>query len=237
MKTSRKMKDPAAARIRRARPVQSTDFPIEPHSHQTMTVSYSQVLKSVPAWLATSIRSARANFPPNRSDAEPEVELESKRPLKSIYSPSHSVEMRRHGENKAVIGCQASKSSRTRTFKSCSLARRRPGLERVSYRSGPEAGYFLLLASPGITMGKKQLVLKDVAFVLDTSDRWQAKKDRAGEESAAILHREPERRRSLWCFDSLRDGILFNGLVDASSEIAVRPRHSSGPASDWRHGH
>ena len=36
------------------------------------------------------------------------IDLETKRPLKSIYSPSHQVDIKRHGGNKASVGYEAS---------------------------------------------------------------------------------------------------------------------------------
>ena len=45
------------------------------------------------------------------------VELESERPLKSIYSPSHSVEIKRHGSNRAVEtrNCASAGFNRTKS--------------------------------------------------------------------------------------------------------------------------
>ncbi len=84
-------------------------FPIEPNSKKRITLSYTQLLKA-DAGLVSYV------FPLNteKFSAKPiknvsvKVELESKRPLKSIYSPSHSVEVKRHGPNRATVGFEAS---------------------------------------------------------------------------------------------------------------------------------
>src|SRR5882672_12643352 len=84
-------------------------FPIEPNARKKITLSYSQLLKS---------DSGLVNFilPLNtdKFSAKPvknvslKIDLETKRPLKSIYSPSHKVEIKRSGGNKATVGYEAS---------------------------------------------------------------------------------------------------------------------------------
>lgn len=221
----RKMKDPALLEFAGRDLYKVRIFPIEGHSRKRIAISYSQVLQSDSGLVAYVYPLNLAKF-----SAKPipslsvKIELESKRPLRSIYSPSHTVEVRRHGENKAVIGYEASNVKPDADFQ-LFFARDQEdvGLNVMSYRSGSEDGYFLLLASPGVEVGKKQLVLKDVAFVLDTS----------GSMAGAKI--EQARKALQFCIENLNDGDrfeilrfssetepLFNGLVDASKENRSR---------------
>ena len=109
----RKMKDPALLEYAGQDLFKVRIFPIEAHSKKKITLSYTQVLKADNG-LLTFV------FPLNteKYSAKPlknvsvKVELDSKRPLKSIYSPSHKVEVVRHGGEAGdgglgVAGCEA----------------------------------------------------------------------------------------------------------------------------------
>src|SRR2546427_565913 len=105
----RKLRDPALLEYAGGDLFKVRIFPIEPNSRKRLTLSYSQLLKS---------DSGLVNFlfPLNteRFSAKPlknvslKIQLETKRPLKSIYSPSHHIEITRHGGNQATIGYEAS---------------------------------------------------------------------------------------------------------------------------------
>src|ERR1019366_7116616 len=104
----RKMRDPALMEYADRDVFKVRIFPIEPNSRKRITLSYTQVLKS-DAGLVSYV------YPLNteKFSAKPiknvsvKVELETKRPLKSIYSPTHSVEIKRHGADRATAGYEA----------------------------------------------------------------------------------------------------------------------------------
>src|SRR5262249_23468798 len=92
----RKLKDPALLEYSERDLFKVRIFRIEANASKRITLAYSQVLKA-DGGLVNFI------FPLNteKFSAQPlknvsmKVELESKRPLKSIYSPSHKVEVKR----------------------------------------------------------------------------------------------------------------------------------------------
>jgi len=105
------------------------------------------------------------------------VEIESKRALKSIYSPSHEVEVKRDGSHRGTAGYEASDVQPDADFALYFAPEKDEiGVNLLSYKTSDEDGYFLLLASPGMDVKEKQVVLKDVAFVLDTSGSMAGKK-------------------------------------------------------------
>src|SRR5206468_12791131 len=78
------------------------------------------------------------------------IDLDSKRALKSIYSPSHPIEVRRQGERKATIGYEANDVKPDMDFQLFfSQEEGDVGLDLLTYKSGEVDGYFLLLALPG----------------------------------------------------------------------------------------
>src|SRR6185503_11498966 len=76
----------------------------------------------------------------------------------------------------------------------------------LSYKTGGEDGYFVLLVSPGIDAKEKQVVLKDVAFVLDTSGSMAGKK------------LEQAKKALQFCVENLNDGDGFE-IIRFSTEI------------------
>ena len=172
-------------------------FPIEPNSHKRITLSYSQVLPSE-AGLVSYV------YPLNteKFSAKPiknvsiKVELATRRSLKTIYSPSHAVEIKRDGANKAVIGYEAADVQPDTDFALYFAPEQEEvGLNLLTYKRRGEDGYFLLLASPGMDAKERQVVLKDVVFVLDTSGSMVRQENRPGQKGARVLRGKPQRRR------------------------------------------
>src|SRR5207237_7249074 len=80
------------------------------------------------------------------------------------------------------------------------------GVNLMTYQTGPDEGYFLLLASPGIDSNEKKVVPKDVAFVLDTSGSMAGKKlDQA-------------KKALLFCVENLNEDDQFE-IIRFSTEI------------------
>ena len=196
-------------------------FPIEPNSRKRITLSYSQLLKA-DAGLVNFV------FPLNteKFSAKPiktvslKIDLETKRPLKSIYSPSHRVEIKRHGGTKATVAYEANDVKPDADFQLLFAQEQDDlGLNLLTYKQDGEDGYFLLLASPGVDTKNTKVMPKDVTFVLDTS----------GSMAGAKL--EQAKKALAFCVENLNDGDrfeilrfatevepLFNKLTDASKD-------------------
>jgi len=217
----RKLKDPALLEYAGRDLFKVRIFPIEANSRKRITLSYSQLLKA---------DSGLVNFvlPLNtdRFSARPvknvslKIDLETKRPLKSIYSPSHKVEIKRSGGNKATIGYEASDVKPDADFQLFFAQEQDDlGLNLLTYKTSGEDGYFLLLASPGAEVKNTRVIPKDVMFVLDTS----------GSMAGAKL--EQAKKALAFCVENLNDHdrfevlrfateveALFDKLVDVSRE-------------------
>jgi Ca-activated chloride channel homolog len=204
----RKLRDPALMEYAGRDVFKVRIFPIEPHSHKRITLSYSQVLKS-DAGLVSYV------YPLNteKFSAQPikslsvKVELDSKRPLKSIYSPSHPVEVKRDGPNRAVIGYEASQVRPDTDFALYFAPEKDElGIHLLTYRTGSADGYFLLLASPGMGTNERRLVQKDIVFVLDTSGSMAGRK------------LQQARKALQFCVENLNDGDRFE-IMRFSTEV------------------
>jgi Ca-activated chloride channel family protein len=196
-------------------------FPIEPRSKKRVKLAYTQLLRA-DAGLVSYL------YPLNteRFSAKPiqtvslKVEVETKRPLKSIYSPSHNVEVRRHGDNKATVGFE-SKEVRPDTDFQLFFATESAdiGLSLLTYKGGAEDGYFLLLAAPGFEAKGEKVIPKDVTFVLDTSGSMAGKKLEQAKKAFlfCIENLNNEDRFDLVRFSTDTES-LFGRLVEATAE-------------------
>src|SRR4029078_3275177 len=79
------------------------------------------------------------------------IELKSAEPLASIYSPSHTVEIKRDGANRAVIGYESKDEKPDTDFQLVYSADTRDvGLNRITYKPDSADGYVRLLAAVGV---------------------------------------------------------------------------------------
>lgn len=174
----RKMKDPALLEYADRDVFKVRVYPIEPHSRKRIKLSYTEVLKS-----DSGLVNYKYPLNTEKFSAAPvknvsiKVELVSDRPLKSIYSPSHPVEIKRHGAQRATVGFEENNVKPDTDFALYFAPEQDElGVNLLTYKTGNEDGYFLLLASPGLDTKEKRVVPKDVVFALDTSGSMTGKK-------------------------------------------------------------
>jgi Ca-activated chloride channel homolog len=217
----RKMRDPALLEYADRDLFKVRIFPIEPNSRKRITISYTQLLKADDGLLSYVLPLSTEKFSSKPvNEVSVRVELESKRPLKSIYSPSHKVEIKREGANRAIAGYEASHAQPDADFALYFAPEKDEiGLNLLTYKTGTDDGYFLLLASPGVSAQEQGIVSKDVVFVLDTSGSMAGKK------------LEQAKKALEFCVENLNQGDrfqlirfstevepLFDGLLDANRQ-------------------
>lgn len=204
----RKLKDPALLEYADRDVFKVRIFPIEPRSNKRIKLSYTEVLKSDAGLV-------NYNYPLNteKFSAAPvknvsiKVELTSDRPLKSIYSPSHTVEIKRHGSLRATVGFEENNVKPDTDFSLYFAPEKSEfGVNLLTCKTGNDDGYFLLLASAGMAPKEKRVVPKDVVFVLDTSGSMTGKK-------------LAQARKALqFCVENLNDNDRFE-IVRFSTEV------------------
>src|SRR5688572_1309263 len=168
----RKLKDPALLEFAGRDLFKVRIFPIEAHSRKRISLSYSQLLKSDSGLVNFVIP-----FNTEKFCAKPiknvslKIDLETKQSLKSVYSQTHKVEIKRKGGHDATIGFEANDINPDADFQLFyDLDKSDIGLHLMTFKeSSDEDGYFVLLASPGAQVKNTKILPKDVAFVLDTS--------------------------------------------------------------------
>lgn len=166
----RKMRDPALLEYAGRDLFKVRIFPIEPRSRKPIKISYTELLRSDAGTvtylypLSTEKFSARPI-----KNLSVKIELNTPEPLASIYSPSHKVEIKRDGPNRAVIGYESKDEKPDTDFQLVySSDTHDVGLRLITYKPDSDDGYFLLLAAPTVT-NETNPAAKDVVFVVDTS--------------------------------------------------------------------
>ncbi len=216
----RRMRDPALMEYEGRDVLKVRIFPIEPNSSKRITLSYTQLLKSDSGMIDYVLPLSESKY-----SAKPiktvsvKVDVETKRPLKSIYSPSHAVEVHRDGANRATAGYEASNVQPDTDFQLYFAPEKDEiGLNLMTCRNAGEDGFFLLLASPGMDV-KQKAMPKDVVFVLDTSGSMAGEKIKQAKKALAfcVENLNDEDRFELIRFSTEVEP-LFNQLVDASAQ-------------------
>ena len=215
----RAAKDPALMEYEGRDLLKVRIFPIEGHSRKKIALSYTQILKQDNGLLEMVLP-----LSPQKYSAKPvekislNLEVETTAALKTVYSPTHSVDVDRNGARRASVKLDERQLSGDKDFHLIySSEKSEVALNVLTHRAPDGDGYFLLFASPGVDANEKSVVAKDVAFVLDTSCSMSGGKI------------EQARKALLFCVRNLNEGDRFEVLRFSTDTEALF--HELRPAS------
>lgn len=237
----RRQRDPGLLEYAGKDLFQASIFPIPPNSDKKLELTYSQVLKAESGTVAyryplgTGNRAWVNNQPVpvrnvdySETNKRPErlgtvsgtIEINAPQALRNIYSPTHNIDIKHTGENKARMTFESSgKDQDFQLF--YGLSNNDFGMSLVTYREAGKDGYFLLILSPKDKVLDSEIVAKDIVFVLDTSG-----------SMADEGKMEKARSALLFGIKNLRDGDRFNVINFAGEEHLMEngliPANASG---------
>jgi len=224
----RRQRDPGLLEYAGKNLFQASIFPIPPNSDKKLELTYTEVLRAESGTVAyryplgtgrniwanritlpmeDGINRRPAGMPPQRfGTVSGKIEITGKEALRNIYSPSHAIEIKRKGETGAFVSFET-KGNDTDFQLFFGLSNNDFGMSLVTYREPGRDGYFLLMLSPKDDVSDKELVNKDIVFVLDTSGSMadEGKMDKA-------------RKALLFGIRTLREGDRFNIINFAGEE-------------------
>ncbi len=243
----RRQKDPGLLEYAGKDLFQASIFPIPPNSDKKLTLTYTQVLGAEGGTVGYRypLGTGRRLWADPRMITEDggagtrvntgntkigvvsgRVEIESKQALRSIYSPSHSIDIKRTGETKAVMTFESTSKNDQNDFQLFyGLSDSDFGLSLLTYREASKDGYFLLILSPKDNISEKELINKDIVFVLDTSG-----------SMADAGKMEKARAALLFGVRSLREGDRFNVINFAGEEHLMESGLISADAAGKKRG-
>ena len=182
----RRQRDPGLLEYAGKNLFQASIYPIPPHSDKKLEISYTQVLRAESGTVAYSYPLGTGRQVTQIGSVSGRIELESKEPMRNIYSPTHAIEVKRSGERRSVVSFES--GSQPQDFQLFyGLSREDFGVTLLTHREPGKDGYYLLMISPKDEWSEQEYVAKDIVFVLDTSGS-MAEEGKMEKARAALLY-------------------------------------------------
>ena len=225
----RRQRDPALLEYVGRDAVRARIFPIPPGEERRIQLEYTQILPSDNAMLyyRYPLDTERfSNFPLEQVSVH--INLESQAGLRAIYSPSHQNEIiiTRQDANRATISYEANQILPDRDFELyASQANEDIDINLLTYQTGTEDGFFLLMLTPALRNETHRVQPRDVFLVLDTSGSMDGEKLEQAQDALAYMlkHLNSEDRFNV---------VAFSSNVRAYAPTP-RPSTEANTAVDW----
>ena len=167
---------------------QASIFPIPPHSDKKLELTYTQILRAESGTVSYRYPLGTGRQLTQIGSVAGRIDLESRDPLRNVYSPSHSIEVKRNGDRRSVITFESQSGKEPQDFQLFyGISQEDFGVSLVTYREAGKDGYFLLLISPKDDWSEREYLAKDIVFVLDTSGS-MAEAGKMEKARAALLY-------------------------------------------------
>ena len=209
----RKAKDPALFEYAQQGLFKVRIFPIEPRKEKEVKIKYTEILPKDGNMVRYLYHLNLAKYSTRPiKDLSVKVEIESEAgEIKSVYSPSHEVEVKRHGKQRVVVGLEEENLKPDADLQLYYSLRGKDGgdvdVAAITHKEDEDDnGYFMLLVSPGAWGADRPPMPKDVVFVFDSSGSMRGKKI---EQAKGALR---------FVLNNLNKGDLFN-IVAYDTEI------------------
>ena len=222
----RRMRDPALLEYMDSGLLRLRVFPIEPHSTVKLDLSYSNALEfesgvygyTFPLKIGTRASKVQDDFTVT-------VHINTRMPIKNVYSPTHDMGISRKDDHHAVAGFEKTGMMLDTDFTVFyALSREDFGLNLLTHRIEGEDGYFALMLSPSVEMGQDKVMPKDVCFLLDTSGSMREENRIASAKDAVrfcLKSLNTSDRFALITFSSAVE-IFGEGLTDVTPEAVEK---------------
>ncbi len=166
----RRQRDPGLLEYAGKNLFQASIFPIPPHSDKKLELTYTEVLPADSGTVAYRYPLGVGRQLAEIGSVSGRIELESKDPLRNIYSPSHAVEVKRNGERRSIVSFESTGGKEPQDFQLFyGISQEDFGVSLLTNREPGKDGYFLLMISPKDDWSEQEYTAKDIVFVLDTS--------------------------------------------------------------------
>ncbi len=202
----RKMQDPALLEYYNNALFRVRIFPIQPRSEQRVKLTYTQTLSkengTIEYIFPFKHQSSQAK---TIGQASFKIDIEANENIKTLFCPTHEVEIIRNGATAATVGFEGKNIQSLSDFKLYyNTDNSKIGASLLSYNNEEEDGYFFLNVSPGFAENQKA-ISKDITFVLDCSGSM------AGEKM------DQAKKALQFCIENLNAADRFN-IVRFSTE-------------------
>jgi len=210
----RKNKDPALLEWMGTGLFKTSVFPVPPGAKRTVSLRYSQLLRKQEGLTDFLFPLSTAKYTSHAVEkVHVRATIESREEIKNVYSPTHSVKIKRPDDRHATVEYTSKNEVPTADFRLFyDMGKGKVSTRVLSYRPDKRKdGYFLLLASPKIKAPDQKPPKKTVVFVVD----------RSGSMSGTKI--EQARGAAKFVLQNLREGDLFNIIAYDSEVESFRP--------------
>lgn len=196
----RRMKDPALLEYADRNLFKLRVYPIPARGERRIELSYSETLKydfGTVKYVYPLDTEKYSSAPIN--DVTIDASIKTNIPIKSVYSPSHDIDVVRRGNNEVRFSYEEKDILPDKDFVLYyTLSNKDVDTSLITYRERGDLGFFMLLLTPKPDVDPKDVNPKDVTFVLDTSGSMKGEKI------------EQARNALTFCIKSLNKGDRFN---------------------------
>ncbi|MFQ5809516.1 MAG: VWA domain-containing protein, partial [Armatimonadota bacterium] len=169
----RKMRDPALLEYVGRNLFKASVFPVPPKGDTRIQIEYSEVVPLDSGICKYVYPLNTEKFSPDPiKDVSVGVTIESRIPIKAVYSPTHDTKLAvdRKSDTHVAASFEESDVRPDKDFVIYyTLSQQDFGLGLITHRQKGEDGYFLLMLAPKHELQEREIAAKDVVFVFDTS--------------------------------------------------------------------
>ncbi len=215
----RKSMDPALLEYYDKNMFRARIFPLNPHKTSEVKLSYEHIVPLSGDFykFVYPLKIDALTLEP-MGEIEIEVHVKTQNPLKTIFSPTHEVEVERIDEYNAVVKFKADGYRPTADFELFySASPKEFDIRLLSHKLPNKDGFFMLTVSPGYLPKGLKPISKDIVFVLDVSGSMSGDKIEQAKEGLLYIlnHLDSKDNFNIIAFSNDVE-LLFEHLVPAS---------------------
>jgi Ca-activated chloride channel family protein len=214
----RRQRDPGLLEYAGKDLFQASIFPIPPRSDKKLELTYTQVARADSGTVAYRYPLGTGRQMTEIGSVAGRVELQSKEPLRNVYSPTHVIDVKHNSDSQSIVSFESERGKEPQDFQLFyTISKEDFGLTLLTHREPGRDGYFLLMISPKTEWSEKEYTAKDVVFVVDTSGS-MGEDDKMEKARSALLYGigilRPQDRFNVVSFAG-EEHLMEAGLINA----------------------
>src|SRR5919107_937977 len=217
----RRQRDPGLLEYAGKDLFQASVFPIPAHSDKKLEITYTQVVRAEGGTVSYRYPLGTGRQLTEIGSVAGRVEVESKEPLRNVYSPTHVIDVKRSSDRRSLVSFESQSGKEAQDFQLFyTISKEDFGLTLLTHREAGKHGYFLLMISPKDDWSEQEYSAKDVVFVVDTSGS-MAEEGKMEKARAALLYGvrilRPQDRFNVVSFAG-EEHLMETGLIAADDK-------------------
>jgi Ca-activated chloride channel family protein len=221
----RRQRDPGLLEYAGKDLFQASIFPILPHSDKKLEITYTQVVRAEGGTVSYRYPLGIGRQLTQIDSVAGRIEVESKEPLRNVYSPTHVIDVKRSSERRSLVSFESESGKEPQDFQLFyTISKEDFGLTLLTHREPGKQGYFLLMISPKDDWSEQEYSAKDVVFVVDTSGS-MSEEGKMEKARAALLYGvrilRPQDRFNIVSFAG-EEHLMETGLIAADDRGRAR---------------